>query len=156
MAGYLLAIIAAAVFVSVICMIAPEGEGIGKYIGFAGALAVVLLALSPLSGGTEEWVNNAKELWELTENMSTVQSTEKNAEQLAYEVALTAAKIYDVSPSEITVAVSAAGNTDTFVAEEITVTLQGKSLVETKAASETLTQLFSCPVQVVINGEGEG
>ena len=56
MANYLFSIVAASVFVAVLCAAAPDGEGVGKFVAFVGALTVALVALSPLAGGDGDGV----------------------------------------------------------------------------------------------------
>lgn len=53
MGAYIYSVLCAALTVCVICTLAPEKEGLAKYIAFAGALAVALCILHPFSGSTE-------------------------------------------------------------------------------------------------------
>ena len=157
MTNYLFAIVAAAVFVSVICALAPEGDGIGKYIGFAGALVVVLLALSPLSAGAQAWAEDALSMWEVSEEATAAPGADRYAEMFAYQIAATTAELYELPLREITVSVIATEDTgEAFTPNAVTVVLQRNSQADTKAASDTLSRLFSCPVQVTVSSEGGG
>ncbi len=53
MGTYIYSILCAALAVSVINALAPENEGLSKYIAFAGALAVALCVLFPIASGSD-------------------------------------------------------------------------------------------------------
>ena len=148
MANYLFSIVAAAVFVAVICAAAPEGEGIGKFVGFAGALIVALIALSPLVGNADEWIAGIQTEWKAGEQSSSEESIAQSAEYLAYNIALTVSEIYELELQDISVSVYPAEDTDTFAADEVRVTLPAGTIIDTESAADTLTKLFSCTVSV--------
>lgn len=147
MANYLFSMVAAAVFVAVICAAAPEGEGIGKFVGFAGALIIALIALSPLVGDMDEWIDGIQTEWKAGEQ-SSEENIAQSAEYLAYNIALTVSEIYELELQDISVSVYPAENTDTFAADEVRVTLPAGTIIDTESAADTLTKLFSCTVSV--------
>ena len=53
MGTYIYSVLCAALCVSVLCSLAPEREGMSKYIAFAGSLAVVLCILYPVAVGSD-------------------------------------------------------------------------------------------------------
>lgn len=150
MANYLFSIVAASVFVAVICAAAPDGEGVGKFVGFAGALTVALVALSPLAGGVDEWMDNIQKEWETETGQSSEQDMEQNAKYLAYNIALTTSEIYNLALEDISVFVYPSEDQETFAADEVRITLPVGVQIDTENASDTLSQLFSCTVLVQI------
>ncbi len=148
MANYLLSIVVASVFVAVLCAAAPEGEGAGKFVGFAGALIVALIALSPLSGDVDEWMDSLTVQWDADTQQSSAEYQEQSAQYLAYNIALTMSEIYSIEIGDIAVAVYPVESQETFVAEKVCITLPAAIQIDTEKAAETLSELFSCTVSV--------
>lgn len=148
MANYLLSVVTASVFVAVLCAAAPEGEGIGKFVGFAGALIVALIALSPLSGDVDEWLNSLEVQWNADAQQSPAEYQAQSAQYLAYNIALTMSEIYSLEIEDISVAVYPDENQKAFTAEKVCVTLPAATQIDTEKAAETLSGLFSCTVSV--------
>ncbi|MCI8611555.1 MAG: hypothetical protein HFE66_06525 [Clostridiales bacterium] len=148
MANYLLSIVAASIFVAVLCAAAPEEEGIGKFVGFAGALIVALIALSPLTGGIEEWMDGLETQWNMDEQQSPAEMQAQSAQYLAYNIALTMSELYTLEMEDISVTVYPKDNLESFAAEKVCVTLPASTKIDTEKASDTLSKLFSCTVMV--------
>lgn len=150
MANYLFSVVAAAVFVAFICAAAPEGKGVGKFVGFTGALIIGLIALSPLAGGVDEWMKGLDTDWEGESQISAEESAAQSAEYLAYSIAQTLTEIYGLELEDISVLVYPKENTDAFAVEEVQVFLPTETKIDTAGAADTLTKLFSCTVSVEI------
>ncbi len=148
MANYLLSVVAASVFVAVLCAAAPEGESMGKFVGFSGALIVALIALSPLSGGVDEWLDSLEVQWDMDTQQSPAEYQAQSAQYLAYNVALTMSEIYSLEIGDISVAVYPDENQEAFAAEKVCITLPAATQIDSEKAAETLSGLFSCTVSV--------
>ncbi len=148
MANYLLSVVAASIFVAVLCAAAPEEEGVGKFVGFAGALIVALIALSPLTGGIDEWMDSLETQWNMDEQQSPEDYQAQSAQYLAYNIALTMSELYSLEIGDISVTVYPEDNSESFAAEKVCVTLPASIKIDAKKASDTLSKLFSCTVMV--------
>lgn len=148
MANYLLSVVTASVFVAVLCAAAPEGEGVGKFVGFAGALIVALIALSPLSGGVNEWLDSLEVQWDGNTQRSDGEYQAQSAQYLAYNMALTMSEIYSLEIGDISVTVYPDENQKAFTAEKVCITVPAAAQIDTEKAAQTLSELFSCTVSV--------
>ena len=98
MGGYIYGIVAAAVFVFIILSLSPDGPSgeLGKYVGFAGALAVMLAMILPLPGV----INESEELITEAEAV-TADRTEKTGEYHATIAAEALFQIYGVEKEKV-------------------------------------------------------
>lgn len=154
MANYLFSIVAASVFVAVLCAAAPDGEGVGKFVAFAGALTVALVALSPLAGGVDAWVDGIRSEWGSELQDTSIQDEEQSAKYLAYNIAMTASEIYGLELQDVSVSVCPAKDVQTFTPEAVQIALPAGTSLDTDEASETLSKLFSCAISVEIKERG--
>ena len=154
MANYLFSIVAASVFVAVLCAAAPDGEGVGKFVAFAGALTVALVALSPLAGGVDAWMDGIRSEWGSELQDSSTQDEEQSAKYLAYNIAVTASEIYSLEIQDVSVSVYPAKDVQTFTPEAVHVALPAGTSLDTGEASQTLSKLFSCTISVEIKERG--
>lgn len=154
MANYLFSIVAASVFVAVLCAAAPEEEGLGKFVAFAGALTVALIALSPLAGCMDEWIDKVQTEWGSGLQNANGKDDEQSAEYFAYSIAATAAEIYDMEIENISVSVYPAKDEKSFVPDKVCVVLPTGTHIDTEDASQTLSNLFSCTVLVETEERG--
>lgn len=148
MANYLFSIVVASIFVAVLCAAAPDGEGIGKFVAFAGALTVALVALSPLAGGIDTWIGGMQTEWKAQLQDTSVPDEEQSAKYLAYNIAVTTSEIYSLQMQDLSVSVYPANDTKVFTPETVHVTLPAGTQLDFEEASQTLSNLFSCTVSV--------
>ncbi len=154
MANYLFSIVAASVFVAVLCAAAPDGEGVGKFVAFAGALTVALVALSPLAGGVDAWMDGIRSEWGSELQDSSTQDEEQSAKYLAYNIAMTASEIYSLELLDVSVSVYPAKDVQAFTPEAVHIVLPAETSIDTGEASQTLSKLFSCTISVEIKERG--
>ena len=148
MANYLFSIVAASVFVAVLCAAAPDGEGVGKFVAFVGALTVALVALSPLAGGVDAWMEGMETEWGSEVQDTSTQDEEQSAKYFAYNIAVTASEIYGLKIQDVSVSVYPAKDVQTFTPKAVHVALPAGTSLDTAEASQTLSKLFSCAISV--------
>lgn len=154
MANYLFSIVAASVFVAVLCAAAPDGEGVGKFVAFVGALTVALVALFPLTDGVDAWMDGARSEWKSELQDTSTQNEEQSAKYLAYNIAVMASEIYGLEIQDVSVSVYPAKDVQIFTPEAVYVVLSAGTLLDTGEASQTLSKLFSCTISVEIKERG--
>ena len=143
MKSYIYSILCACVLTGVVCVLAPEKNGMSKYISFACALAVALTLLSPLVKGDFSFDTDGSFAGEA--ESQNAQESEMTARYKASSAADVVCAVYGIDKKELSAAVNVSDG-----GEVTEINIYGDTIVmpDKTGISAKLTEIFGIRINV--------